>query len=161
MFVVSLSKNKLRKAFFTALAVVALSLLTVLLINIIGYVQALQTSGGISLSANSAQERLSFISHYGWEVDEEPVEVREVIIPEVFDDVYQNYNKIQLEQGFNLEKFAGQRVKCWTYVVRNYPGTMPGDDYIRLNMLVSDGVIIGGDVCSVKFDGFMHGFYKD
>lgn len=161
MFVVSVSKNKIKKALFTALAVIVLSLFIVLLIKGLGSIQATQTGAGISLAASSDQERLSFISHLGWDVDEEPVEVREVVIPEIFDDVYSNYNDIQLEQGFDLEKYAGQRVKRWTYVIRNYPETTPEDDYIRINLLVSDGAIIGGDVCSVKLDGFMHGFNKE
>ena len=57
-----------------------------------------------------------------------------------------------------MQKYAGMKVKRWTYIVRNYPDTLPEDDYIRINILVSDGVVIGGDVCSVKLDGFMHGF---
>lgn len=161
MFVVSLSKNKIKKVFFTALAVGVLSLCLVLLIAFIGQYQSMQTSAGISLLATNEQERLAFISHYGWEVDKDAVEIQEIVIPEVFDDVYENYNEIQLEQGFNLTKYAGQRVKRWTYIVRNYPDTSPEEDYIRLNLLVSDGVIIGGDVCSVKLDGFMHGFDKE
>ncbi|MBQ7115508.1 MAG: DUF4830 domain-containing protein [Clostridia bacterium] len=161
MFVISLSKNKIKRVFLTALAVVILSMCLILLIAFVGRIQATQTSTGISLVATNEQERLAFISHYGWEVDVEAVEVQEVVIPDVFDDVYNNYNQIQLKQGFDLEKYAGQRVKRWTYNVRNYPDTSPEDDYIRLNLLVSDGVIIGGDVCSVKLDGFMHGFDKE
>ena len=161
MFVVSFSKNKIKKMFFTALAVGVLSLCLVLLIAFIVQYQSTQTSAGISLLATNEQERLAFISHYGWEVDKDAVEIQEIVIPEVFDDVYENYNEIQLEQGFNLTKYAGQRVKRWTYIVRNYPDTSPEEDYIRLNLLVSDGVIIGGDVCSVKLDGFMHGFDKE
>ncbi len=161
MFVVSVSKSKIKKSIYIALAVIVLSVFFIMLLRCIGFVQSTQTSQRISLSAKSEQERLSFISHYGWAVDEEPVEVREVVIPEIFDDVYNNYNEIQIQQGFDLGKYAGQRVKRWTYIVRNYPGTTPEDDYIRLNLLISDGVIIGGDVCSVKLDGFMHGFYKE
>ncbi len=161
MFVVSVSKNKLKKSLLMAVAVIALSLCLIFFMKCIGNIQSAQTSSEVSLSASNEEEILEFISHYGWEVDEEPVEVREVVIPEIFDDVYSNYNEIQSEQGFELEKYAGQRVKRWTYVIRNYPDTMPEDDYIRINLLVSDGVVIGGDVCSVKLDGFMHGFCKE
>jgi len=161
MFVVSVSKNKFKKSFLTALAVIALSLCLIFFMKCLGNIHSAQTSTDISLSASDEEEILKFISHYGWEVDEEPVEVREVVIPEIFDEVYSNYNAIQINQGFDLEKYAGQRVKRWTYVIRNYPDTMPEDDYIRLNLLISDGKIIGGDVCSVKLDGFMHGFIKE
>ncbi len=161
MFVVSVSKNKIKKSLLIAVAVIALSLVLLFLIKCLGEFNSQQTNSGVSLSATNAEERLNFISHYGWEVDEESIEVREVVIPEVFDEVYNNYNEIQLKQGFDLEKYAGQRVKRWTYIIRNYPDTVPEDDYIRINLLVSDGTVIGGDVCSVKLDGFMHGFFKE
>lgn len=159
MFVVSLSKNKIKKSVYIGLAVGLVSFCAIAILCFLGNVQESRTTGN-SLSAVNESDVLSFISTYGWQVDDEPVEVRDVIIPETFDEVYSNYNKIQLEQGFNLEKYAGMRVKRWTYIVRNYPDTTPADDYIRINVLVSDGKVIGGDVCSVKLDGFMHGFSR-
>ena len=161
MFVVSVSKNKIKKSVLIGFVVIVISFSMVLLLKCI---KDSQRSGMInenSLVAVSENDILSFISGYGWQVDEEPIEVRDVVIPETFDEVYGNYNNIQLEQGFNLEKYAGQRVKRWTYVIRNYPDTSPTDDFIRINILVSDDVVIGGDVCSVKLDGFMHGFSKE
>ena len=159
MFVVSLSKNKIKKTLLITGAVILISVCAVVLLSFAGRVQQIRNGDAPALSAASEEEILTFISGYGWQVDESPVEVREVIIPATFDEVYKNYNQIQTEQGFNLEKYAGQRVKRWTYIVRNYPETSPADDFIRINILVSDGVVIGGDVCSVKLDGFMHGFY--
>lgn len=158
MFVVSVSKNRLKKSIITASIVIALSVSLVLILNCLGSVKSSNVSAEISLNATSEEEILKFISYFGWEVDSQPAEVRDVIIPETFDEVYSDYNEIQLGQGFNLKKYAGQRVKRWTYIVRNYPDTAPEDDYIRINILVSDDVVIGGDVCSVKLDGFMHGF---
>ena len=112
-----------------------------------------------NLSASNESERLSFISQFGWEVSEEPTEVREIIIPEEFDEVYTKYNEIQLSQGFDLTSFKGTRVKRWTYAVKNYEG-FENKDCIRINILVCDGKVIGGDVCSVELGGFMHGFSK-
>ncbi len=159
MFVVSLSKNKIKKSVCIGLAVVLLSFCVIASLWFIGNIQESHSAEN-SLSAVNESDILRFISTYGWQVDDEPVEVRDVIIPETFDEVYNNYNKIQSEQGFDLEKYAGMRVKRWTYIVRNYPETSPEDDYIRINILVSDGKVIGGDVCSVKLDGFMHGFSR-
>lgn len=158
MFVVSVSKNKIKKSIITAIVVIVLSFSLVMLIKSVGNIQSSSTNVSSSLTVTSEEDLLKFISFHGWEVDTQPAEVRDVIIPETFDEVYANYNQIQIQQGFNLEKYAGQRVKRWTYIVRNYPETSPEDDYIRINILVSDGVVIGGDVCSVKLDGFMHGF---
>ena len=159
MFVVSVSRSKIRKILLLAVIVILVSLCFVAVLKFLDcFSQIKVNSYSPIVSVNSEDSMLSFVSNYGWQVDDEPIEVREVIIPETFDEVYNNYNKIQLEQGFNLEKYAGQRVKKWTYIVRNYPDTLSTDDYVRINILVSDDMVIGGDVCSVKLDGFMHGF---
>ncbi len=113
----------------------------------------------LSLEAESHEDRMKFISQFGWEVDEEPVEVKEVIIPTELSDVYIAYNDIQKKQGFDLTAFAEKRVKCWTYNVKNYEG-YENQDCIHANILVYDGKVIGGDICSVRIDGFMHGFSK-
>ena len=112
-----------------------------------------------SIKASTADERLTFISQFGWEVSEDPVEVCEVIIPSEFDETYTQYNEIQLKQGFDLKPYAGMRVKRWTYSVKNYPGH-ENKNYIRINVLVYEGIVVGGDVCSIELDGFMHGFEK-
>lgn len=158
MFVLSVSKNKLKRSAVIAIAAVALSFCVAFSIKCIGEMQGNNLSANQYLIISDEEDMLEFISHYGWEVDEQPVEVKDVVIPEAFDKVYTDYNKIQLEQGFDMQKYAGTKVKRWTYIVRNYPDTSPEDDYIRINILVSNGVVIGGDVCSVKLDGFMHGF---
>lgn len=115
---------------------------------------------GASIKASTPEERMSFLSQYGWEVNEEPTEVTEIIIPAEFDDTYTAYNEIQKAQGFDLSAYAGVRVKRWTYSVNNYPG-YENKNCIRVNMLVYDGLVIGGDVCSVELDGFMHGFSRN
>ena len=113
----------------------------------------------LSLNASSHEERMEFISQFGWEVEEEPVQIKEVILPTELSDVYIAYNDIQKLQGFDLTEFAGERVKCWTYVVKNYEG-YENQDCIHANILVYDGKVIGGDISSVRIDGFMHGFSK-
>ena len=112
-----------------------------------------------NIKASTESERLSFISQFGWEVDEDPIEVCEVIIPTEFDETYTQYNEIQTKQGFDLKNYSGMRVKRWTYSVKNYPG-YENKNYIRINVLVYEGLVIGGDVSSIELEGFMHGFEK-
>lgn len=113
---------------------------------------------GVVFKAGTAEERLSFLSQFGWEVDEEPAEVKEIIIPQEFDDVYNQYNIIQKQQNLDLERYKGARVKCWSYNVKNYPGYENSEGVIRANMLIFDGVVIGGDISSTELSGFMHTF---
>ena len=115
--------------------------------------------GSINLKASTHEDRMSFVSQFGWEVEEEPIEIKEIIIPTEFDDTYNAYNQIQKEQGFDLLEYAGERAKRWTYIVKNYEG-YENKESIHINILVHDGIVIGGDVCSVELDGFMHGFSK-
>jgi len=115
----------------------------------------------LDMSASDDEGRLRFIKSLGWTVRADSAEVCEVLIPSEFDEVYTEYNKIQLGQGTDLTDYAGKRVKKWTYDVTNYDGYAPDSGCIKLNLLILDGKVIGGDVCSVELNGFMRSFYKD
>ncbi len=103
----------------------------------------------------TSDQRVKFLESFGWEVDPEEVEIVEVMIPKEEDEVFSNYNDIQKQQGCDLAKYAGKRCKRYSYNILNYPD---GSEDIRANVVVYNGKIIGGDVCSLKLDGFMHGF---
>ncbi len=82
----------------------------------------------------------------------------EVIIPAEFDEAYEKYNEIQKKQNLDLSKYSGKRAKRWTYEVKNYPGYENKKGFIQANILIYDGMVIGGDICSVELNGFMRGF---
>ena len=103
------------------------------------------------------EERLEYLSSFGWQVEQEPAETREVMIPKEFNDVYQNYNAMQQAQGFDLAPYSGQVVTQYKYLITNYPN----ETEVYATLLVYGEVIIGGDVACGKVDGFMHGFAKD
>lgn len=153
MFVISVKSSK-KKIIFILAAFIAAIILTVGCF--IGKAQSAQASG-VNLAANTHEERAAFLSQFGWQIKPEPLEVKEVIIPEEFDEVYTAYNEIQKKQGFDLTAYSSLRVKRWTYEIENYPG-YENNGTIRANVLVYDGIVIGGDVCCIKLDGFMHGF---
>lgn len=103
------------------------------------------------------EERLEYLSSFGWQVEQEPAETREVMIPKEFNDVYQNYNAMQQAQGFDLAPYSGQVVTQYKYLITNYPN----ETEVYATLLVYGRLIIGGDVACGKVDGFMHGFAKD
>ena len=160
MFVVSVKQQKLKRAAIVALAAVAAAA------GVIYALVSLRSSPAaksdeLNLRASTADERIAFLSQYGWSVTPDPLEVKEVLIPTEFDDTYESYNEIQKTQnGLDLEKYAGERVKRWTYEITNYPGYENTSGLIRADILVYDGLVIGGDVCSVELSGFMHGFSR-
>jgi hypothetical protein len=108
---------------------------------------------------NSETKRQEFLEQMGWEVSDEYDECKAVTIPEEFNEVYLKYNELQKQQGFDLEKYKGRNVEVYIYKVKNYPD-YEDCDYINCNLIVCDGQLIGGDVCSVASDGFMQGLRK-
>ena len=159
MFVVSLSSKKFKKVLLPLLCFIFAVSAVVLFRCFTTTDKETSEVKSVGKNITDSSQILTFISTFGWEVDEEPDEVREVIIPAEFDDVYNNYNAIQLKQGYDLQKYAGERVKRWTYTIKNYPEYVD-QECIKINILVYKGEVIGGDVCSVRLDGFMHGFSK-
>lgn len=118
------------------------------------------SSGGleISRSASGSAEIVRFLSAYGWEVDETSAQTRDVQIPSPFDSVYEQYNALQRAQGFDLSPYRGRKVTVTSYGVLNYPGYEENGDAIKATVMVYKDKIIGGDIASVEFGGFMHGF---
>lgn len=106
-------------------------------------------------AAKTNEQRISFLESFGWEVESEAEEILDVLIPKEMDDVFSNYNEIQKAQGCDLTKYAGKRCKRYTYIVNNYPDQ---PENIRANIVTYKNKIIGGDICSIELDGFMHGF---
>ena len=154
MFVFSLRANRKK---------LLLILVDIVVILIVAFVSIsgdspVANDGAISLKASNEQERLAFLSQFGWAVKEDPVAVEEVIIPTEFNEVYERYNQLQLSQNFDLTKYAGKTAKKWTYTIKNYPGYGENSDYIQANILVYEGAVIGGDVSSLEQDGFMRTF---
>lgn len=97
---------------------------------------------------------VTFLTGLGWEVDPTPIEIQEILIPREFSDVYERYNRLQIEAGFDLSHFRGHEAMRYTYQVLNYPDKPEG---IVADVIVANGAIIGGDIQSIQLDGFMHG----
>lgn len=109
----------------------------------------------VSVTVENNAQRVAFLEGFGWTVSEEACEIVDVAIPTEFNEVYETYNAIQKQQGFDLSQYRGRQVRRYTYTVTNYPDH---PDYVRANLLVYNNQVIGGDICSLELDGFMHGF---
>lgn len=73
----------------------------------------------------------------------------EIIIPENFNSVYQEYNEMQKDQGFDLQDYAGETCIKYTYRITN------ADDDIQAIFLVFNGKLIGGDVHQQRYGGWI------
>lgn len=154
MFVYSFKANK--KTIIGAAFV--LTALVILMIAIPGKATKVNATLGVSVKLESNEERIAFLKNFGYDVISEPCEIKDIVIPEEFDNTYEQYNDLQKQQGFDLTKYKGKSAKTYSYAVTNYAGVENSKETIRANMIICDGKIIAGDICSVKLDGFMHTF---
>ena len=154
MFVTTLRANTLK---LIGITVLSFMIVAALVIFVPSY-ESTAASGGINYDkVYSNSDRVEFISGFGWQVAQTPIEEVTVSIPSEFDTVYLGYNDIQKAQGLNLAKYKGKEVVRYTYEVKNYEGY---DGTVYVNLLVYRNKIVGGDVCSADSSGFIHGFSK-
>ena len=158
MFICSVRASTLK--FF---AVVCVSLVAI--ITLIAFVPA-YGEGSISASGNGEisytgvktnEDRIEFLSQFGWEVKPETVEERQITIPSEFDKIFTGYNEIQKRQGLDLSDYKKKKVVRYTYEVTNYNGA---EGTVYANLIVYRNRVIGGDICSADVSGFIHGFEK-
>ena len=103
---------------------------------------------------SSNEDRVSFLSQYGWQVNQDPLVTEELTIPKEMDESYDEYLELQTAQGFDLTKYAGKRVKRYTYEITNYPS---GETGVQANLLIYRDKVVGGEVLSPQMNGFVHG----
>lgn len=101
------------------------------------------------------QSNVEFLENLGWQVDKNYTQKETIILPEVFDEVYNNYNSIQKLSGFDLSDYKGKKVTRYTYRVLNFPQDTKGKK-VYINLLTFKDAPIGGDVLTYELDGFMY-----
>ena len=162
MFVYSLRAGTIR--FFGIICVALAALVT-----LIAFVPELQPAAAAAATGEeesvtvsfekirSNEDRIAFLSQFGWTVDEAAVESTTVTIPREFDKVFAAYNEMQRAQGLDLTEYGGRTVERYTYRVNNYSGY---EGTVYANLLIYRNRVIGGDICSADTAGFVHGFQK-
>ena len=160
MFIYSIRASTLK--FFGAVILSVAALVT-----LICFIPTADTKDAETFSAGSEisydnvksnDDRIAFLSQFGWEVNADPTAEETVTLPDEFDRVYLGYNEMQKEQGLDLEKYKRKEVIRYSYTVTNYP------DYegeVIATILVCRNKVIGGDISSADVDGFTHGFTKN
>lgn len=154
MFIITAKLPRRGVALGTALSALCLCALLALFLTPPSISQA---SGSLSPNPKGRgtdAQRVAYLQEFGWEVNPEPLSVEELRIPEDFDEVYLDYLKLQEDQGFQLRKYAGKRVKRYTYEILNYPS---GETGVLANLLLYRKTVVGGEVLSPELDGFLHG----
>jgi len=149
MFVFTLKFDKKKAVFIIIMAALVL-IGIIFLANAIGKINSGERSAG---DITTEAGRAAYLAQYGWQVETPAVSEENVLIPKTFSEVFENYNKLQLEQGYDLSKYAGTEVKLYTYRVTNHDS----DETVLAQLYVCKGQVIGGDIHSSALDGFMCG----
>lgn len=96
-------------------------------------------------------QRVAYLQSLGWEVEPEPVETLQFLLPQELAEPYLSYNELQKEQGFDLSQCCGKQVSRFTYTVTNYPGRAEG---VQANLYVCEELPAAGDICCPGEGGF-------
>ena len=147
MLVLTAKVNKKKIALILA-AVVAL---VVGLIVLFGGNDTTPTSA--TVSNNDA--RVTFLKSFGWEVSNSPAESCQVRIPDESSEVFDRYNTLQKNQGYDLSQYAGKTVMRYVYEVHNYPGAT---EPVYATLLIYKNQVIGGDITDTAAKGVIRGF---
>ena len=132
-------------------AVVAVAALIALLILLIPNEKAAET--GAAVTVKTPEDCVQYLSGLGFQLDAASGESRKVQIPKDFDAVYQAYNQMQQDCGFDLLKYAGKNGDLTTYKITNWPD----GETVLADVLVYKNKVIGGAIYTAAVDGFMYG----
>lgn len=101
--------------------------------------------------------RQAYLRSLGWEIDPETEAFRTVLVPEELTGIMAQYNKLQLQQGYDLNLHLGETCLQYTYEVTNYADA---DGKVIVSLYLQDGQIIAADIHSTALNGFMHGLKR-
>ena len=118
-----------------------------------------RSRGGV-LSAHynvtTTQGRVDYLAAQGWTVDGKTETCQDVVLPREFRGAMEEYNSLQLRQGFDLRPYQGLACTVYTYLVPDYGGDSP----VIAVLYLYRNRIIAGDIHSTALDGFMHGIRR-
>lgn len=100
------------------------------------------------ITAATVDEGVAYLQTLGYTVA--GGDLREVQIPEEFDETLSAYNALQQSAGMDLTPYRGKRLKCRTYTVTNYPAA----DTVEVHLYLYKDKIVAGDISSTAADGF-------
>ena len=105
-------------------------------------------------SVATTAARVQYLTDYGWEVVNSPVQTQQVRIPSEITEVYQRYNALQMSQGFDLTQYAGKTATRYVYEIENYPNV---SDPVYATLLVYKDQVIGADITDTSANGVVQG----
>lgn len=153
MLIWTMKFDKKKAAFWVIMAALVI-IGIILLLGARDHGASTNTAGTKAGSAVKTEKaRVAYLADCGWSVETPALKEETVLIPKQFNAVFETYNALQKQQGFDLTRYAGKEVKLFTYKVVD---SNLGENVIA-TLYVSGGNVVGGDVHSTALDGFMCG----
>lgn len=106
-----------------------------------------------SMCLDTNEARVEYLESMGWQVEQEPLETLQFLLPKTLEEPYLSYNELQDSQGFDLSTCCGKQVARFTYAVTNYPDRPTG---VQLNLYICENQPVAGDVFCAGADGFQN-----
>ena len=131
----------------------AAALILALILLLGGGTEDTAATGAPQISGNDA--RVKFLTDFGWDVTTTPTETGQVKIPTELGEVFERYNALQKQQGYDLSKYAGKNVMRYVYKINNYPGAT---EPVYATLLLYKNEVIGGDVTDTAAKGHIRSF---
>ena len=152
MFVLTMKLNK-KKSVFLVIMVALVLIGIILLASAYSKSRELDSMSepGATERVKDEEDRINYLARYGWEVETPAVSNDTVVIPRTFSDIFEEYNELQIQQGFDLSQYCGLEVEIYTYRVLNHES----EGEVLAQLYVRNNSVIGGDVHSTAIDGFM------
>ena len=141
-----------KKAVF---AVLLMGVVMAVLIVLVGRMPPEEEAAPPRLVSN--EDRVAYLLSLGWQVESEPAETLQFLMPKELAEPYLSYNELQLPQGFDLSGCCGKQVSRYTYTVTNYPGRPEG---VQANLYICEDRPAAGDVCCPGADGFQEALIR-
>lgn len=152
MFIYTLKFDR-RVAVFT---IIMISLILIGIIVLIGAHQQKESIAEPTVKTTgivkNEKSRVAYLKKCGWDVETPALSESTIVIPRSFSQVFEEYNELQKQQGFDLSQYCGMEVELYTYKVINVDET---DGDVLAELYVKDGKVIGGDVHSTRLDGYI------
>ncbi len=150
MFIITAKLDR-KKVIGGALILVVLAAAAILLFSPSGKARS---AGDFDAVVKTNEQRVQYLESFGWKVSAEPIEEQRITIPRDFSRVYDRYNTLQKEQGFDLKKYAGLEAVRYTYEITNHPSAA---GKVVADIIVYRNRVIAADIQSVSAQGFMEG----
>ncbi len=121
------------------------------IIAVSGVIAAAASCAG-SYTVRSAEDAAGFLSSRGVAVSGEG-SCKTVTLPAEFGEVYERYNELQKQAGYDLTKYASREAEVYTFRIASVNGSP--SDYTEAHVMVCDSSVIGGDLASLSPEGEM------